>query len=154
VQAATPSSESRAERPEGRTRGRRGRRRGRRGGGGGGGGAREGAAPADATNLTAPDSSAAHAPNTPPTGNGRHEAPPLQAETHEPPAESRAEAPEPAAREYRAEPRESGPQPESTPIAHFEPSPKPETSGAQSKPYVVWSSAPPQKDGGNRGPEE
>jgi ribonuclease E len=154
VQGATPSSESRAERPEGRTRGRRGRRRGRRGGGGGGGGVRESAAPADANNLTAPDTSATPAPNTAPTGNGRHDAPPLQAEMHEPAAESRSEAPEPAAREYHAEPRDPGPQHESTPIAHFEPSPKPETSGSQSKPYVVWSSAPPQKDGGNRGPEE
>jgi ribonuclease E len=153
VQGATPSSESRAERPEGRTRGRRGRRRGRRGGGGGGG-VRESAAPADANNLTAPDTSATPAPNTAPTGNGRHDAPPLQAEMHEPAAESRSEAPEPAAREYHAEPRDPGPQHESTPIAHFEPSPKPETSGSQSKPYVVWSSAPPQKDGGNRGPEE
>jgi hypothetical protein len=78
----------------------------------------------------------------------------LQAELHEPQAESRSEAPEPTAREYHAESREPGPQQDATPIAHFEPTSKPETSGSQSKPYVVWSSAPPQKDGGNRGPEE
>jgi ribonuclease E len=151
VQGATPSPESRAERPEGRTRGRRGRRRGRRGGGGG---VREGAVPADVTNLPAADISATYATNPPPAGNGRHDAPPSQGETHEAPGESSSAAPEPAAREYHAEPREPGPQHESTPIAHFEPTAKPETSGSQGKPYVVWSSVPSQKDGDNRGPEE
>ena len=80
--------------------------------------------------------------------------PPAEREVHEPAPESRPEAPEPAARESRAEPRESGTAHESVPLAHFEPSPRPEPSGTSNKPYVVWSSAPPQKDTGNRGPEE
>lgn len=43
---------------------------------------------------------------------------------------------------------------ESVPIAHYEPTPKPESGGASGKPYVVWSSTPSQKDAGSRGPEE
>jgi hypothetical protein len=56
-----------------------------------------------------------------------------------------------AAREYHAEGREQTPH---EPIAHFEPTPKPDTAAAPSKPYVVWSSAPPQKESESRGPEE
>ena len=40
------------------------------------------------------------------------------------------------------------------PIAHFEPSPRPEAGNPPNKPYVVWSSTPSQKDSGDRGPEE
>ena len=83
-----------------------------------------------------------------PQGNGTREAPPSP----------ERETP----REYHAEPRpapeyhEPAPAPrEPAPLAHFEPQPKPETGGAQGKPYVVWSSAPPPSDtGGGRGPEE
>ncbi|HJS89558.1 MAG TPA: hypothetical protein VJ738_06275, partial [Steroidobacteraceae bacterium] len=43
------------------------------------------------------------------------------------------------------------------PLAHFEPSPPTESNAPrESKPYVVWSSAPPDEavSGGGRGPEE
>jgi hypothetical protein len=66
----------------------------------------------------------------------------------------RADAPERVERDFHAEPRESGASPESVPIAHYEPSPKPESGSAPNKPYVVWSSTPAQKDAGNRGSEE
>jgi ribonuclease E len=133
--------EARAERGEGRGRGRRGRRRGRRGGGGG---AREGgpsqrggeAGPADPADVSAPDAV------TP--GNGSHEG------SARPPEDAPHESTPP--REYHAEGRESNTPPE--PIAHFEPSPKPDAAATSGKPYVVWSSAPPQKESGSRGPEE
>jgi ribonuclease E len=150
VQAPPPPQEGRAERPEGRGRGRRGRRRGRRGGGG----AREGAGSSVPAEMSAGEPSAPAASGA--SGNGQHDSPnpPAEGEVHEPARESRPETPEPAAREYHAEPRESSSPHESAPLAHFEPSPKPEPSAAPNKPYVVWSSAPPQKDTGNRGPEE
>jgi len=90
-------------------------------------------------------------------GNGEHDAPASQAEreAREPAArESRPEAQEPAAGDFHAEPRASGGSHESVPIAHFEPSPRPEAGSTPNKPYVVWSSTPSQKDGGSRGPEE
>jgi ribonuclease E len=136
--AAAPSSaspgEARADRPE-RTdrperggRGRRGRRRGRRGGGGG---AREGGIGQPAVGQTA-------------------EREPVVA----PPAEPSAPAPDreprepPPVREFHAEPSEPAARHE--PIAHFEPTPK---ADAPNKPYVVWSSAPPEKST-ERGTEE
>ena len=79
-------------------------------------------------------------------GNGSHEAP-----VSAPERESRAA---PAVREYHAEPRESGAAHEPTPLAHFEPSPRPEGAAADTKPYVVWTSAPVEKAPGGRGPEE
>ena len=154
VPGSAPPLEGRAERPEGRSRGRRGRRRGRRGGGG----AREGVGSSGAADVTAGESFAPVSPGA--SGNGQHDLPSPSAEheVHEPAAEPRPEAREPAAREYHAEPpapREPGTPPhESAPLAHFEPGPRPEPSGAPNKPYVVWSSAPPPKDTGNRGPEE
>ena len=57
---------------------------------------------------------------------------------------------EPLPREYHGEPREPPVPHEPAPIAHFEPSPKPDPS----KPYVVWSSAPPDKSPGIPDPEE
>jgi hypothetical protein len=78
--------------------------------------------------------------------NGSHEAP-----VSAPERESRAPAP---VREYHAEPREPGPAHEPTPLAHFEPSPRPEGAAADTKPYVVWTSAPVEKVPGGRGPEE
>jgi len=129
-------SEARGERGEGRGRGRRGRRRGRRGGGG----ARE-SAPVAAV----PESGEAEQAGAPraaaDSGNGSQESTAVAA----------APERETPAREYHAEPRESAVH-EAAPLAHFEPSPKPESG--QNKPYVVWSSAPPKDSGGGRGPEE
>jgi ribonuclease E len=144
-----PPQEGRSERTEGRGRGRRGRRRGRRGGGGG---AREGAAPQGTTEMTAagPDAGPAS------SGNGHHDSPAAQAEreAHERAApQSRPESAQSAAHESHAEPRESGGSHESVPIAHFEPSPRPESGTTSNKPYVVWSSTP-EKDSGPRGPDE
>jgi ribonuclease E len=149
VANSAPPQEGRSERSEGRGRGRRGRRRGRRGGGGG---AREGVAPQGTTEMAAaaPDAGAAS------SGNGHHDTPAPQAErqAHEPAApESRPESAESAAHESHVEPRESGGSHESVPIAHFEPSPRPESGTGSNKPYVVWSSTP-QKDSGPRGPDE
>jgi len=149
--SATPSAaqpgEGRGERGEGRGRGRRGRRRGRRGGGGGAREGREGLPSHQPAEAGSADLAAAPPAATPPaaaaSGNGSH-------------APS-APAPEPEprntdTREYHAE----GHQPADShePIAHFEPSAKPDAGSAQSKPYVVWSSAPSQKESGERGPEE
>jgi len=143
-QSSGPSGEGRAERPEGRSRGRRGRRRGRRGGGG----TREGLA-----------SGAAEFPSaaaSPASGNGEHDMPnpPADPAAQEPARERRPEAAEPVAHEYRSEPREPATPHESVPLGHFEPTPRPEPGNASNKPYVVWSSAPSQKDAGDRGPEE
>jgi ribonuclease E len=157
----TQPGEARPERGEGRGRGRRGRRRGRRGGGGG---AREGgpsqrggeAGSADPADVSAADAVAsgngshrgpARTPEHAPHENAPHENAPHENAPHE-------GAPQESAppREYHAEGRESNTPPE--PIAHFEPSPKPEAAATSGKPYVVWSSAPAQKEPGSRGPEE
>ncbi|TLY68507.1 MAG: Rne/Rng family ribonuclease [Gammaproteobacteria bacterium] len=136
--AAAPSSASpgearadraeRTDRPERGGRGRRGRRRGRRGGGGG---AREGGIGPPAVGQTA-------------------EREPVVAPAAEPnaPAPDREPREPPAAREFHAEPGEPAARHE--PIAHFEPAPK---ADAPNKPYVVWSSAPPEKSP-ERGTEE
>jgi ribonuclease E len=150
---APPAAETRPERGEGRGRGRRGRRRGRRGGGG----SREGAPLQGTAEMTAPEAATHYSPEPAASGNGHQDAPAphTEREAPEPAApEARPEPAEPAAREYRAEPRAPGPAHESVPLAHFEPTPKPEVGGTASKPYVVWSSAPSQKDTGGRGPEE
>ncbi len=151
VQGSAPPGEARTERPEGRSRGRRGRRRGRRGGGG----ARE-AVPSPGVSDLSAESAASPAPGGAAPGNGEQDlpAPHTERQAHEPPRESRTEPPEPVAREYHTEPREPAVSHESVPLAHFEPGPRPEPSGTPNKPYVVWSSAPSQKDTGNRGPEE
>jgi ribonuclease E len=139
---ATPASgEARAERGErGERRGRRGRRRGRRGGGGG---MREGLSQAPALS---PEGTEAAAPF-----NGEHDRPAAAAA---PPADRPREvSDQPPPREYHFEPREPAAAHEAAPIAHFEPTPKPEAGTSAGKPYVVWSSAPP-KDVGKRGSEE
>jgi ribonuclease E len=152
----TPSAtapEGHSERPESRGRGRRGRRRGRRGGGGG---TRAGAPSQGSTEMAAAESAAPEAKEAATSGNGQHDtpAPRAEREAHEPAAQdSRPESPGPAARDVHAESPESGGSHESVPIAHFEPSPRPE-AGTPNKPYVVWSSAPAQKDSDSRGPEE
>jgi ribonuclease E len=147
--AGAPSPDGRPERPDGRSRGRRGRRRGRRGGGG----PREGVASTGATEMTSVESSA---PAAPASGNGREDLPAQQAagEAPAPVQAVRADVPDRVERDFHAEPRESGTSHESVPIAHYEPSPKPEAGSTPNKPYVVWSSAPSEKDAGNRGPEE
>ena len=76
--------------------------------------------------------------------NGSHEAASA--------AERETRGPAPA-REYHAEPRESV-APQAAPLAHFEPSPRPEGAAPENKPYVVWSSAPSEKPPGGHGPEE
>jgi len=138
----------RSERPERSGRGRRGRRRGRRGGGGG---SREvGMAPgsgeggAHFEDSGSEMSAREHAPESQAGNNGFHEAP----STSE--REPRAAAP---AHEYHAEPREPA-APQAAPLAHFEPSPRPEGAAPENKPYVVWSSAPSEKPPGGHGPEE
>jgi ribonuclease E len=147
IEAGAPGSP--AERGE-----RRGRRRGRRGGRHGGGPGREGAL-RDSGNLTAasPESheggridSAADAHS-----NGAHE-------QHQQPSAGSAPSAAPEWREAR-EPREEPVRREEppAPLAHFEPSPPTESNTPrESKPYVVWSSAPPDRaaSGGSRGPEE
>jgi ribonuclease E len=150
---AGPSGEARPERGEGRGRGRRGRRRGRRGGGGG----RETAGAAGGVSEMSATEPAPQGTPQAASGNGQHDAPAPHAERapHEPAAqEARAEPSAQVTREFHAEPREPGPAHESLPVAHFEPSPRAETGNPPNKPYVVWSSAPAQKDTGNRGPEE
>jgi ribonuclease E len=145
--------QERSDRPERSGRGRRGRRRGRRGGGGGGGGSREGNLGPEGTMASSPEPGAERselprvaANESQGPGNGSHEAP-----AGAPERESRAATP---VREYHAEPRETGPAHEPTPLAHFEPSPRPEGAAADTKPYVVWTSAPVEKVPGGRGPEE
>ncbi|HWZ62077.1 MAG TPA: Rne/Rng family ribonuclease [Steroidobacteraceae bacterium] len=145
--AAPAGGEVRADRGErGGGRGRRGRRRGRRGGGGGG--MREGVSQAEAPGT---------AGLTPPgPGNGSHEGAagaerPAAAEAV--PLDRPREAPEsaPPVREFHSAPREPSGTHEPAPVAHFEPTPKPEAGSA--KPYVVWTSAP-VKDAPTRGSEE
>ncbi|HEY2339163.1 MAG TPA: ribonuclease E/G, partial [Steroidobacteraceae bacterium] len=142
-QGSGPSGEGRAG-PEGRSRGRRGRRRGRRGGGG----AREGLASGAGEFPPAAEAAA--------SGNGEHDMPnpPSDHEAQEPARERRPEPAAPAAHESRSEPREPATPHESVPLGHFEPTPRPEPGNAPNKPYVVWTSAPSQKDAGDRGPEE
>jgi ribonuclease E len=139
----------RPERAEGGER--RGRRRGRRGGRNGGGGRREGA-PRDQTGS----------PGAPPTAQegaaGEFSADAssngTQEQHHEPAVarESFAPAPEPR------EPREASPRHEepSASVAHFEPSAPTENHARETKPYVVWSSAPSDQaaPSGGRGSEE
>ena len=137
---APATGEVRAERGE--RRGRRGRRRGRRGGG-----LREGLSPAPgAPGAGAPGFGAeAAAP-----ANGSHEAPAAPVSAPPPVDRPRETADEPPRELFHSEAREPGPSHEAAPLAHFEPAPKPDPG----KPYVVWSSAPPTKDAGPRGPEE
>ena len=146
--STAPPGEARGDRPEGRTRGRRGRRRGRRGGGGGG--MREGQ-PSPSTGDAAPADYAGDAPQDGSGGNGVHDSSPAAHDREHQPREAPPQRESAPQREFHAEPREAAPAHESAPLAHFEPTPKPDAG----KPYVVWSSAPPQKEpGGTSGPEE
>ena len=149
------------DRPERSERGgeRRGRRRGRRGGRGGGGGGREGGAPRDSFGsvgaLAAAPEGIAGEFSAAPSANGTHE------HHHEPAPATESLAPPPEPRESR-EPREAREAPArheepAAPLGHFEPSPPTESNTSrETKPYVVWSSAPSDRAAptGGRGPEE
>jgi ribonuclease E len=147
-----PAAEARADRPErtdrpaGGGRGRRGRRRGRRGGGGGmreGGVGQAAGVPGAPERGPEPERDAmttAAAPESNTSSNGSPDAPAPVREPREPPA----------VREFHAEPVEPPARHDPVTIAHFEPTPKPDTN----KPYVVWTSAPPEKSGGGPDPEE
>jgi ribonuclease E len=146
--------------PSGTERGeRRGRRRGRRGRHGGGGPGREGGMRESA------NAAAAAAANHEAGGAG-FSSEPRSNGTQEPHQEAPAPSETSAVREWREPPREA-PEPPTArpervpaPIAHFEPSPPIESSTPrETKPYVVWSSAPPDAadrvvPGGGHGPEE
>ncbi len=151
VEAGAPvASSERGERGE-----RRGRRRGRRGGRhGGGGSGREGGL-RESANLTA-------APAVSHEGGGIDSATDAHSndthEQHQQPSTGRETSAAPEWREPR-EPQEEPARREepAAPLAHFEPSPPTESNTPrESKPYVVWSSAPPDKaaSGSSRGPEE
>jgi ribonuclease E len=145
-----PPGEARADRPErtdrpgGGGRGRRGRRRGRRGGGGG---AREGgigpAAGVPGAPEREPEREAMRTVASPESNTSSNGSPDAPAPVREP-------REQPPVREFHAEPVEPAARHEPATIAHFEPTPKPDSN----TPYVVWTSAPPEKGGGDRGPEE
>ncbi len=139
---------------------RRGRRRGRRGGRRGNGGTREHAVSETATGST--QDAAVHAPAATEPNQTHGNAGPQDAAPGRPPRASSAPqesfapreapaaspppTPAPAAAAVRhevAEPRHEAPPAHS---AHFEPSaPTVSAAGPQTKPYVVWSSAPPDR---------
>lgn len=143
---------------------RRGRRRGRRGRHGGGGASREGGTRDVASSGGASEGGTVETSVSAPV-NGSHEHHHETAEARESFARPEAREPREAhesrepreAREPR-EPREASPRHEEpAPAAHFEPSPPTESNTPrETKPYVVWSSTPPDRaaSGGNRGPEE
>ncbi len=131
-QGANAPGEPRGERTG---RGRRGRRRGRRGGGG----SRQGTGAMGAPEGAGENPGSASADAGGYEGNGSHESAP---------SAEREPAP---AREYHSEPRETSSQTH-LPLAHFEPAPRAEPAG-ESKPYVVWSSAPVDKGPANRDQE-
>jgi ribonuclease E len=136
---------------------RRGRRRGRRGGRHGGGG-RDGA-PRDSVGgagapAAGPEGGAGEF-SAGPSNNGTHE------HHHEPAPVRESFTPPQEPRESREpeEPREASARHEepAAPLGHFEPSaPTESNTSRETKPYVVWSSAPPDRaaSGGGRGPEE
>ncbi len=145
---------------------RRGRRRGRRGGrhGGGGasreGGARESAGFGEASAPARESGAADYSGGSPSNGAQEHDQEPTAArESFAPAAEPREprEAREPREsreQQYEAPARHEEP---AAPAAHFEPSPPTETNTSrETKPYVVWSSAPSDHaaPGGGRGSEE
>jgi ribonuclease E len=136
---ARADGRERSERPE-RSGRRRGRRRGRRGGAGrDGGGMSQASGSPGGLERDGQGEPVAAAPS----------ASEPRPEAHGPDREPRAES---TAREHHAEPHEPAASQEPAPLAHFEPSPKPDPGA--NKPYVVWSSAPSEKSGGGREPEE
>lgn len=100
----------------------------------------------------AADAAPADYGDAPQGGNGAHETSPAVHDHEHQPREAPPMHEAAPQREYHAEPREAAPAHEPAPLAHFEPTPKPDAG----KPYVVWSSAPPQQKepGGTGGPEE
>jgi ribonuclease E len=138
---------------------RRGRRRGRRGGRGGGGGRdREGGAAREPSGLRgAPSANHEGGPAELSAGtasNGAHE------HYHEPsaPRESFAAPEERQPREQREVEVPKRHEEPAAPLAHFEPTPPAEShASGETKPYVVWSSAPadrPSPPSDRGGPEE
>jgi ribonuclease E len=156
---------------------RRGRRRGRRGGRHGGAGreggigreggvGREGSAREPAGLPGAPalaQESGAAEFSAGSSSNGTHEQyrePAAPRESFAAPESREPRAPsEPRERREPSEAREAAPRHETpaAPLAHFEPSPPIESHAPrETKPYVVWSSAPSERaaTGGSNGPEE
>jgi ribonuclease E len=123
----------------GERRSRRGRRRGRRGGGGG---AREQMAAGQSPGQSAGQSAGQTAPEMPET---------RAAEARAPEAAPRETA---EAHTSHDTVQHTEPGADHRPLAHFEPTQSSE-AGRQSRPYVVWSSAPPEKVANvERGPDE
>ncbi|HUA25212.1 MAG TPA: Rne/Rng family ribonuclease [Steroidobacteraceae bacterium] len=149
----------RGERSGERTGERRGRRRGRRGGRGGGGG-REGAPRDSFVSAGAPAAPEVVAGEftASPSANGTHE----HHEHHHEPAPARESFTPPSEPRESREPRQPRDAPARhqelpAPLGHFEPSPPTESNTSrETKPYVVWSSAPSDRgaSSGDRGPEE
>ena len=164
AEPTTPTNGTHPQSERGERGERRGRRRGRRGGRRGSGGMREHAASETATGST--QDAAVHAPaadldqshgnagpqDAAPTGRPPRasSAPQESFAPREAPAASPSPTPAPAAapaaaavRHEVSEPRHETPPAHS---AHFEPSaPAASPAGPQTKPYVVWSSAPPDR---------
>jgi hypothetical protein len=87
-------------------------------------------------------------------GDGSHDAPAAPESAPPPVDRPREAADQPPAREFHSEPREPAAAHEARPLAHFEPTPKPDVGGTGGKPYVVWSSAPSKDVNSIPGPEE
>jgi ribonuclease E len=127
---------------------RRGRRRGRRGGRHGGGAGREGGGARESGGFAGAPAAGQEgaAENAAARSNGAEP-------HHQEPAAPREAFAAPEPREAPARHEEPA-----APLAHFEPSPPTESHAPrETKPYVVWSSAPsdsPAASGGGRGPEE
>jgi ribonuclease E len=115
-------------------RGRRGRRRGRRGGGGSRQ-AQPGMAAGEGGEDRGPSDVDAGGSDSSGSGGSESAAP--------------AERPAAEPREYHSERRDAPETQSHLPLAHFEPAPRPESSGGEVKPYVVWSSSPSDKGGGS-----
>ncbi|MFZ0498753.1 MAG: hypothetical protein WAM52_06440, partial [Steroidobacteraceae bacterium] len=118
------------------------------GGGGREGGARDSGGGTTASTSVQESGAGEFSASAP--ANGTHE------QHHEPAPARESFAPAPEPREVRDAPaRHEEP---TAPAGHFEPSPAPTESNAsrETKPYVVWSSAPPDHvaPGSGRGPEE
>lgn len=103
--------------------------------------------------LSPPPSAGVSGAEAAPPTNGSLDTPGA-APSAAPPEDRPREAVEsPPPREYHSEHREPPAAHEAAPLAHFEPTPKPDVAAGGGKPYVVWSSAP-SKDVSGRGPEE
>jgi ribonuclease E len=163
---AEPTTPTNGTRPQSERGERRGRRRGRRGGRRSSGATREHTA-SETANGSKPDTAghvpAAADPHQSRGNAGQQDAAPTDRLPHvssapqeslvprEAPAASPSPTPVPATvRHEGSEPRHETPPVHAAP---FEPSaPAPSAAGAQTKPYVVWSSAPPDRAPEPEGP--